>query len=165
MLSRFNLLFSLAVVCLVSVPAQADFYIATGAEQSIVNNQGETKFVRPTVGTNEQGTPPAWVVAVRLTAKGPGGFECTITGELPARQYKPAVPMPVRLEVFYPKGARLNLGPMRSTYTVTAIITSITPVPTGDVAGNNKHEFSFPMPSGGTPKCVNTLTGQTTTAP
>lgn len=152
--------FMLAVPSLSSA-ANADFWIAIGgAPQSITSPQGVTRYVAPLVGTNETTNPyPAWVVYVTLQAKDPSGFQCTVAG-FKETMYHPAVTMPLRFQVFYPPPKRPGiqlptvklLAPVK--YTVTATITKITPTPSGDTLGNNKHEWTHELPGGGTPSCV-----------
>ena len=65
--------------------------------------------------------------------------------------------MPVRFQVTYPAPALHPGARPRGTvkYTVKATIAKITPpVPSGDVPGNNHHEYSYDLPGGGTPECV-----------
>ena len=146
-----------------SSAASADFWIAIGgAPQSITSPQGVTRYVAPLVGTNEDPANPypAWTVYVTLQAKNPSsGFQCTVAGFKETR-YKPAVTMPLRFQVFYPPPKRPGiqlptvklLAPVK--YTVTATITKVTPTPSGDTLGNNKHEWTHELPGGGTPSCV-----------
>ena len=144
-----------------SSAASADFWIAIGGTpQSITSPQGVTRFVAPLVGTNEDpANPYTWAVYVTLQATGPSGFQCIVAG-LKETLYKPAVTMPLRFQVFYPPPKRPAiqlpqvkiLPPVK--YTLTATITKVTPTPSGDVAGNNKHEWTHELPGGGTPSCV-----------
>lgn len=152
--------FMLAVPSLSSA-ANADFWIAIGgAPQSITSPQGVTRFVAPLVGTKEGPTNPyLWAVYVTLQAKNPSsGFQCTEAG-IKETRYKPAVTMQLRLQVFYrsPKHPATQLPTVkllpRVKYTVTATITKVTPTPSGDTPGNNKHEWTHELPGGG-PSCV-----------
>lgn len=143
------------VTLLVSASAMAatlDVYIATTQPATQTVSGGQIRYVNSFIGSNETASQAmAHVIFNTLTVVGANGATvCSVSVEK-AMVLKPPA-QPLRFRIFYPTPT-LHDKPARGTrkYTVHTKFTMEDPQSS---VGNDKHQFTFDFPSGGTPSCI-----------
>lgn len=137
--------------------ADLDLYIGfTGIATQTVSG-GTIRDVTSQIGSNEDpSTAVARMIFTTLTVKASDGTSvCSVSVEK-NMVTKPAV-RPLQFRIFYPTPKIADL-PLRGTrrYTLYGKFT-IEGNPPEVTLANNKHQFDFDFPSGGTPSCISLL--------
>lgn len=118
-----------------------------------VQSSGNTRFVNSMIGSNET-TGASRMIFTTLTVKAADGSDVCNTSVERQMIVKPAI-QPLQFRVTYSSITAPMLRGTRKYMLYTRFIVEGNPAETSVM--NNKHQFEFEFPNGGTPSCINLL--------